>query len=173
MSQQQRDTNLARPRLQRVLPHLVTLIAGGTALWGWGSVIGADLLKGPVIGLAYLVVLMFAPVIGASAVTYSQGRAPQEERHRVLIPYVWWAIAGLGSLLLLILAGMNPRSTAPAPPRRNNRILGRLCIDVGSSGDSALVEDPHLACLSTRHQHGHRRPTRCPVILCLIGERAV
>lgn len=116
MSQQQRDTNLARPRLQRVLPHLVALIAGGTALWGWGSVIGADLLKGPVIGLAYLVVLMFAPVIGASAVTYSQGRAPQEERHRVLIPYIWWAIAGLGSLLLLILAGMNPRSTAPAPP---------------------------------------------------------
>lgn len=94
----------------------MALIAGGTALWGWGSVIGADLLKGPVIGLAYLVVLMFAPVIGASAVTYSQGRAPQEERHRVLIPYVWWAIAGLGSLLLLILAGMTPRSTAPAPP---------------------------------------------------------
>ena len=116
MSEEHPDTKLARPRVQRTLPHLVALIAGGTTLWAWEPLISADLLKGPVIGLAYLVVLMFTPVIGASAVTYSQRSAPQEERHRVLIPYVWWAIAGLASILLIILAGTNPRRTAPGPP---------------------------------------------------------
>lgn len=102
--------------MQRSLPHLVALIAGGTALWAWEPLIGADWLQGSVTQLTYLVVLMFAPVIGASAVTYSQRSAPQEERHRVLIPYVWWAIAGLASILLMILAGINRRPTAAAPP---------------------------------------------------------
>jgi cytochrome bd-type quinol oxidase subunit 2 len=77
---------------------------------------GADWLQGSVTQLAYLVVLMSAPVVGASAVTYSQRRAPQEERRRVLIPYALWASAGLVSILLLLLASTNPRRAASVPP---------------------------------------------------------
>jgi hypothetical protein len=76
----------------------------------------ADRLEGGLAQVVYLVVLMIAPVLGASAVAYSQASASKEERQQVLIPYVFWAAAGLVGVLLFLVSGTRTGSDDLAPP---------------------------------------------------------
>lgn len=66
VSQQESDPASLGLRIQRSVPHLGAVIAGGAAVWGWGRLIDSNLLEGGFRGVLYLVMLMFAPVVGAS-----------------------------------------------------------------------------------------------------------
>jgi len=94
-----------RPRIQRFLPHLGALVVGSAALWAWEPLIEVGRLESRFAVILYLAVLMIAPVAGASAVTYMQKGAPDDERHQVLTPYVWWAVSGIFAMLLLMFLG--------------------------------------------------------------------
>jgi hypothetical protein len=117
MSHQEHDTaGAARPKTKRFLPHLGALIAGGAALWGWFQLVATDRLDSDLIWLAYLVILMVAPVAGAGAVAYMQRTASQEERIQVVVPYMWWAAVGLIGLLLYLVSGTRARYDGATPP---------------------------------------------------------
>lgn len=116
VSQEEPDRAGVRPRSQRFLPHLGALIAGGAALWGWARLLDAHWLESGLAQIVYLVMLVFAPIVGASVVAYSQRTALVEERHQVLIPYIWWAAAGLLGVLLFVLMGASAGSAGSAPP---------------------------------------------------------
>ena len=122
MNTQQADLAGARPRAQRFLPHLAASLAGGAALWGWGTLIEAGWLESEVGQITYFVGLMISPAVGASAVTYSQRASSGEERNQVLIPYVWWAALGLLALLLLVLTLGGPDTQSDGFVRPVGRI---------------------------------------------------
>jgi hypothetical protein len=101
------------------------LVVGSAALWAWEPLIEIGWLESTFAQIIYLAMLMIAPVVGASAVTYLQKSAPDDERHQVLTPYVWWAVSGVFAMLLLVILGTSIVGLDGFVPR-SQQALGQI-----------------------------------------------
>ena len=114
MSQGEMASRRISTRMSGALPHFGALVSGIAAIWGWYQFAGSEWSDSLFATSVYLVAMMASPIVGASLILLFQGgsQSPQP----ILAPYVWWAVAGLLAVLLLMLAGANSGSNSPAPP---------------------------------------------------------
>ena len=114
MNQDEVASRQISARVSGALPHFGAMVSGIAAFWGWNQFAGSEWSDSIFATSVYLVAMMVSPIVGASLILLLQGGS--QSRQPALAPYVWWAMAGLLPVMLLMLSGVNSGSNSPAPP---------------------------------------------------------